>query len=183
MSRNLQGEEWGNISHQELANLVHSMRRRCTAVLNAAGGHTRYLWFWPPFVQGHIIQFLLVTCLWNLFSLCLSCWILCSYKYLHMFAENKHSWQWEDISFFAEFTFCVTQTVFLFTKCARYIYNPWYTRMYPYSLGAFIGISSSALHLSVSEDRKHHKRNRLHYTQIRQPWILCCYISVLSFSH
>ena len=36
-------EEWGNISQQELANLVQSMRRRCTAVLNAAGGHTRYL--------------------------------------------------------------------------------------------------------------------------------------------
>uniref|UniRef100_A0A8K9X168 Transposase Tc1-like domain-containing protein n=1 Tax=Oncorhynchus mykiss TaxID=8022 RepID=A0A8K9X168_ONCMY len=32
----------GNISQQELANLVQSMRRRCTAVLNAAGGHTRY---------------------------------------------------------------------------------------------------------------------------------------------
>ena len=27
----------------------------------------------PSFVQEHIIQFLLVTCLWNLFSLCLSC--------------------------------------------------------------------------------------------------------------
>ena len=36
------GEEWGNISQQELANLVQSMRRRCTAVLNTAGGHTRY---------------------------------------------------------------------------------------------------------------------------------------------
>ena len=35
-------EEWGNISQQELANLVQSMRRRCTAVLNAAGGHTTY---------------------------------------------------------------------------------------------------------------------------------------------
>uniref|UniRef100_A0A8L0DW83 Tc1-like transposase DDE domain-containing protein n=1 Tax=Oncorhynchus mykiss TaxID=8022 RepID=A0A8L0DW83_ONCMY len=35
-------EEWGNISQQELANLVQSMRRRCTAVLNAAGDHTRY---------------------------------------------------------------------------------------------------------------------------------------------
>ena len=34
-------EEWGNISQQELANLVQSMRRRCTTVLNAAGGHTR----------------------------------------------------------------------------------------------------------------------------------------------
>ena len=34
-------EEWGNISQQELANLVQSMRRN-TAVLNAAGGHTRY---------------------------------------------------------------------------------------------------------------------------------------------
>uniref|UniRef100_A0AAZ3RKC7 Tc1-like transposase DDE domain-containing protein n=1 Tax=Oncorhynchus tshawytscha TaxID=74940 RepID=A0AAZ3RKC7_ONCTS len=28
-------EEWGNISQQELVNLVQSMRRRCTAVLNA----------------------------------------------------------------------------------------------------------------------------------------------------
>uniref|UniRef100_A0A673WVV0 Tc1-like transposase DDE domain-containing protein n=1 Tax=Salmo trutta TaxID=8032 RepID=A0A673WVV0_SALTR len=35
-------EEWGNISQQELANQVQSMRRRCTAILNAAGGHTRY---------------------------------------------------------------------------------------------------------------------------------------------
>uniref|UniRef100_A0AAZ3SIU5 Tc1-like transposase DDE domain-containing protein n=1 Tax=Oncorhynchus tshawytscha TaxID=74940 RepID=A0AAZ3SIU5_ONCTS len=34
-------EEWGNISQQELANLVQSMRRRFTAVLNAAGGHNR----------------------------------------------------------------------------------------------------------------------------------------------
>jgi hypothetical protein len=44
-----------------------------------------YFWFWPPFVQGHVIPFMLVTCLWNLFSLCLSCLILaCSYKYLEM---------------------------------------------------------------------------------------------------
>uniref|UniRef100_A0AAZ3SQG9 Tc1-like transposase DDE domain-containing protein n=1 Tax=Oncorhynchus tshawytscha TaxID=74940 RepID=A0AAZ3SQG9_ONCTS len=35
-------EEWGNISQQELANLVQSMRRRFTAVLIAACGHTRY---------------------------------------------------------------------------------------------------------------------------------------------
>ena len=35
-------EEWGNISLHEMANLVLSMRRRCTAELNAAGGHTRY---------------------------------------------------------------------------------------------------------------------------------------------
>uniref|UniRef100_A0AAZ3R398 Tc1-like transposase DDE domain-containing protein n=1 Tax=Oncorhynchus tshawytscha TaxID=74940 RepID=A0AAZ3R398_ONCTS len=35
-------EECGNISQQELANLVQSLRRRCTAGLNAAGGHTRY---------------------------------------------------------------------------------------------------------------------------------------------
>ena len=59
-------EEWGNISQQELANLVQSMRRRCTAVLNAAGGHTRYRLtfdFDPSFVQGHAIPFLLVTCL------------------------------------------------------------------------------------------------------------------------
>ena len=36
------GEECGNISQPELANLMQAMRRRCTAVLNAAGGHTRY---------------------------------------------------------------------------------------------------------------------------------------------
>uniref|UniRef100_A0AAZ3SGQ7 Tc1-like transposase DDE domain-containing protein n=1 Tax=Oncorhynchus tshawytscha TaxID=74940 RepID=A0AAZ3SGQ7_ONCTS len=35
-------EEWGNISQQELAKLVQFMKRRCTGVLNAAGGHTRY---------------------------------------------------------------------------------------------------------------------------------------------
>ena len=35
-------EEWGNISQQELANMVQSLRRRCTTVLNAAGGHNRY---------------------------------------------------------------------------------------------------------------------------------------------
>ncbi|KAG2469343.1 STRAP protein, partial [Polypterus senegalus] len=35
-------EKLGNISQQELTNLVQSMRMRCTAVLQAAGGHTRY---------------------------------------------------------------------------------------------------------------------------------------------
>ena len=35
-------EEWGNILQQELPNLVQSMRRRCTEVLNAAGDHTTY---------------------------------------------------------------------------------------------------------------------------------------------
>jgi transposase len=33
--------EWGDISQQELANLVQPMRMRCTAVLNTAGGHAR----------------------------------------------------------------------------------------------------------------------------------------------
>jgi hypothetical protein len=36
-------EEWGNISQQEQANLVQPMKWRCTAVLNAAGGHTRFV--------------------------------------------------------------------------------------------------------------------------------------------
>ena len=82
-------EKWGNIAQQDLANMVQSISRRCTAVLNAAGGHTRYwlllLNLTPPFVQGHIVPFMLVTYLWNLSSLRLSSWILlCSYKYLHM---------------------------------------------------------------------------------------------------
>jgi hypothetical protein len=47
-------------------------------------------YFWPlPFVQGHINPFMLVTCLWNMFSLCLSWWILCLYKYLHMVSLLK----------------------------------------------------------------------------------------------
>jgi len=67
-------EEWGNISQQELTNLIQYMRRRCTAVFKAAGGHTRYrlvLLIEPHFIQGHIILFRLVTCLRNIFSLCL----------------------------------------------------------------------------------------------------------------
>ena len=62
-----------------------------------------YFWFWPPFVQGHIIQFLLVTCLWNVFSLShlLNLMFIQIFTYVK-FAENKHSWQWEDIYFFAE---------------------------------------------------------------------------------
>ena len=35
-------EECGKSSQQDLANLVQSMGRRCTSVLIAAGGHTRY---------------------------------------------------------------------------------------------------------------------------------------------
>jgi hypothetical protein len=73
-------EEWGNISQQELANLVQSIRR-CTAVLNAAGGHTRYeltFDFVPPFVE--LVQF--VSQLLNLVT-------VCSYKYLHMLSLLK----------------------------------------------------------------------------------------------
>jgi hypothetical protein len=43
--RELEGalvEEWSNISQRVLANLVQYMRKRCTAVLNAGGGHARY---------------------------------------------------------------------------------------------------------------------------------------------
>ena len=100
-------EEWGNISQQELSNLVQSVRSRCTAVLNAAGGHTRYwllLLILIPLFQGLIILFLLVTCLWNLFSLCLLLNLMFIQIFTHVkFAENKHIWQWEDVSFFAEF--------------------------------------------------------------------------------
>ena len=33
---------WNNIPQRNMRNLVNSMRRRCTAVLNARGGYTRY---------------------------------------------------------------------------------------------------------------------------------------------
>ena len=52
--------EWGNISQQELANLVQSTRR-CTAVLNAASGHTRYwlllLILTPPLFKDTLFHF------------------------------------------------------------------------------------------------------------------------------
>ena len=35
-------EEWNNIPQAQINNLFHSMRRRCQAVSNAHGGHTRY---------------------------------------------------------------------------------------------------------------------------------------------
>ena len=35
-------EEWNNIPQHTIQRLVASMRRRCRAVLDAAGGHTRY---------------------------------------------------------------------------------------------------------------------------------------------
>ena len=35
-------QEWNNIPHAEINTLVNSMRRRCTAVVNSRGGHTRY---------------------------------------------------------------------------------------------------------------------------------------------
>ncbi len=70
-------EGWGNISQKELASLVLSMRMRCTEDTHCD------FWWW--IVQGIVIPFLFGKCLWNLFILCLSCWIfLCSYNYLHM---------------------------------------------------------------------------------------------------
>jgi hypothetical protein len=88
-------EEWGNISQQELENVVQSMRRRCTVVLNAAWWPHQILTvtfdFDPPCVQGHIL-FLFVTCLWNLFSLCLLLNLMFIQIFTHVkFPENKSS--------------------------------------------------------------------------------------------
>ena len=35
-------DEWNNIPRQEIQKLTRSMRRRCMALVNANGGHTRY---------------------------------------------------------------------------------------------------------------------------------------------
>ena len=35
-------QEWNNIPQAIIRNLIGSMRRRCQAVINARGGHTRY---------------------------------------------------------------------------------------------------------------------------------------------
>jgi len=35
-------QEWNNIPQVFIRNLIGSMRRRCQAVINARGGHTRY---------------------------------------------------------------------------------------------------------------------------------------------
>uniref|UniRef100_A0AAZ3P9Z9 Tc1-like transposase DDE domain-containing protein n=1 Tax=Oncorhynchus tshawytscha TaxID=74940 RepID=A0AAZ3P9Z9_ONCTS len=54
-------EECANISKQELANRVQSRRRRCTAVHNAACGHTRYLLLLliltPPLFRDTLFNF------------------------------------------------------------------------------------------------------------------------------
>ena len=110
MFRNLQVPWWksGVTSHSKNGQIW------CSPWGGDALQYSRYFWFWPPpFVQGHTIQLLLVTCLWNLFSLCLSCWImLCSYKYLHMLIvlKFKRSWQWENVYFVAEFIFAISET-------------------------------------------------------------------------
>ncbi len=42
-------EEWTNIPHATINNLINSMRRKCVALREANGGHTRYsLVFGPP---------------------------------------------------------------------------------------------------------------------------------------
>ncbi len=70
-------EWWGKISQKELASLLLSMRMR--------GMEDTHCDFWYWIVQEIVIQFLFGKCLWNLFILCLGCWIfLCSYNYLHM---------------------------------------------------------------------------------------------------
>ena len=35
-------QEWNNIPQAEISTLVNSMCRRCTAVVNSRGGHTRF---------------------------------------------------------------------------------------------------------------------------------------------
>jgi hypothetical protein len=85
---------------------VQSMRRTCTAVINAAGGHTRY-WLllliltplcslYSIFVRHMSVE--LVQFLSQLLNLVMFIQIFPHVK----FAENKCSWQWEDVSFFAE---------------------------------------------------------------------------------
>ncbi len=45
-------EEWTNISQATINNQINSMRRRCAALCEANGGHTRYwLVFGPPPIQ------------------------------------------------------------------------------------------------------------------------------------
>jgi hypothetical protein len=35
-------EEWNNMPQTVIQSIILSMRRRCTACINARGGHTRY---------------------------------------------------------------------------------------------------------------------------------------------
>ena len=79
---------WGRDALQYLMQLVATPDTDC------------YFWFWSPLCSG--THYSISVSLWNLFSLCLSCWILlCTkHKYLHVkIAENKLSWQWEDLYF------------------------------------------------------------------------------------
>ena len=86
-------EEWGTISQQELANLVQSMRRRCTAVLNAAGSLTTFDLDFPPCSGTHYsisvchMSVELVQFMSQLLNLVMFIQIFRNGK----FAENKHS--------------------------------------------------------------------------------------------
>ena len=58
--------EWQNIPVNMIRWYLRSMNQRCRAVINAAGGHTRYSWtefhFWNT-PQWHVCNDFVVTCL------------------------------------------------------------------------------------------------------------------------
>lgn len=78
-------EEWSNILQQELADLLRSVKMRCTIILKAARGHIRYV-----LLLLILTPTLFIKRLWNLFSsVCLSCWTWVSTNMLRNLLELK----------------------------------------------------------------------------------------------
>jgi hypothetical protein len=95
-------EEWGSISQHIWCSpwggdvLPYLMQLVATPETDSS-----FLILNSPPVQVHIIPFMLVTCRWNLFSLCLLNFVMFIQIFTHVkFAENKCSWQWEEVPFF-----------------------------------------------------------------------------------
>jgi hypothetical protein len=93
-------EDWGNISQEELANLVQSMRRRHTAVLNTAAGHTRYwllLLILTPLCSGTHYPISVSHMSVELVQFMSQFLNLVMFIQIFTHVENKCSWQWEDV--------------------------------------------------------------------------------------
>jgi len=68
-------------SPKRVGELTSALVEEWSTVALVETPHTDCYFWYQLFVQGHIVPVLFVECLWNFFSLRLSCWIfLCSYK-------------------------------------------------------------------------------------------------------
>ena len=91
-------EEWGNIS-QQLENPWGGDALQYLMQLVATPDTDCYFWFWPPLCSGAHYSIPVSHMSVELLQLLNLVMLFTHVK----FAENKCSWQWDDVSFFAEF--------------------------------------------------------------------------------